>query len=198
MNELIKQKILKIYELAEKGVAGERDAAKLALDRLMKKHNLTEEALSSLKLRRYTFKYASELDLNLFVQLMYYFFGEEKYKIFKSTYGVKEISVKLEYLDFVQIETAYGYFKPHMNEQWRKTALPILKRYRNLKNKNNRRKELQKMFFEQYISKSGIYTQDQLKEADFSDKELNDYFLFNSEVEGGKYKKQVDRGLYIE
>lgn len=85
-----------------------------------------------------------------------------------------------------------------MNEQWRKTALPILKRYRNLKNKNNRRKELQKMFFSRYISKSGIYTQDQLKEVDYSDKELNDYFLFNSEVEGGKYKKQVDRGLYIE
>lgn len=83
MNELIKQKILKIYELAEKGVAGERDAAKLALDRLMKKHNLTEEALSSLKLRRYTFKYASELDLNLFVQLMYYFLGKKNIRFLK-------------------------------------------------------------------------------------------------------------------
>ncbi|MGQ2118508.1 transposase [Ornithobacterium rhinotracheale] len=132
MNELVKQKILKIYELAEKGVAGEREAAKLALDRLMKKHNLTEEALSSLKLREYTFKYASELDLNLFVQLMYYFFGEEKYKIFKNTYGVKEISVNLEHLDFVQIETAYGYFKPHMNEQWRKTTIGSKVYYPNL------------------------------------------------------------------
>ncbi|MGP2571466.1 hypothetical protein ACT4R9_11260 [Ornithobacterium rhinotracheale] len=54
------------------------------------------------------------------------------------------------------------------------------------------------MFFSRYISKSSIYTQDQVKEVDYSDKELNDYFLFDSEIEGGKYKKQVDRGLYIE
>lgn len=197
MTEEIQQKLAKVYELVKRGEQGEKIAAEKALKRLMKKYNLTKEALNDLKLRKYTFKYASELDLKLFQQLMYYFLRDKDYQLYKHTLGVKEISVKLEYLDFVQIETAYGYFRPHMNKQWREHALPMLKRFRKITNKNKRRVELQKVFFNRYIDKSGIYHKDQLTKKPLEGKELDDTIRLMG-IEGGKYNQQVTTGLYLE
>lgn len=197
MNEAITQKLSKVYELVKRGEQGEKIAAEKALKRLMKKYNLTEGALDDLQLREYTFKYASELDLKLFQQLMYYFLKDKDYQLYKDTFGVKEISVKLEYLDYVQIETAYGYFKPHMNKQWREHALPMLKRFRKVTNKNKRRAELQHLFFTRYVIRSKIYHDDQLTNKQLKGKELEDAIRL-ANIEGGKYNQQVDRGLYLD
>lgn len=198
MNDSVKDKIAKVLELVNRGKDGEQLAAKNALQRLMKKYNIPQKELDKIYLKEYGFKYSTQLDMYLMLQLVEYFLGNKNIEIYKETWGKREILIKLEYLDWVTIETAWGYFKPHMNKEWRKFAKGKLNRYRKQSNKNKRREQLQEVFFSQYILKSGIYHSEQVvKRKSMSLKEFKD--LCDAEnIEGGNYKKQVDRGLYLE
>lgn len=112
MTDEAKIKIAKVYELVRRGEQGEQQAAEKALQRLLSKYNLSEEEVAKMHLKEYVFKYASDLDKRLLCQLFEYFF-KDKYdgKLYTCTWRVKEISVEMEYLDYIQIESAYGYFK---------------------------------------------------------------------------------------
>ena len=89
-----KDKITKIYELVKRGATeGEKQAAEIALNKLLKKFNLTDEFLATIHLREYEFKYATQLDLDLFQQLHLYFFKERKFEASKSTLGRKSIFI---------------------------------------------------------------------------------------------------------
>lgn len=197
MNNIIKEKLAKVYELVKRGEQGEKQAAEQALQRLLKKYNLSEDEIAKIHLKKYAFKYASELDKQLLFQLFNYFFENKYCKFYQNTNTVKEINVEMEYLDWVQIETAYEYFKRHLNAQWRKLALPLIKRCKTTKGKNKRREELQEAFFTKYIIKSGIYRPNQIEKKKVSNKEFENLCLF-SNVEGGVLKGQMTTGLYLE
>lgn len=198
MTEEIRQKIAKVYELVKRGVEGEQQAAEKALERLLKKYNLSAEEIEKIHLKMYRFKYSSELDKRLLFQLLYYFF-ENKYNSHTLYTGdVREVGIKMEYLDWVQVECAYEYFRRHMNQQWKEFALPLVKKKRTTKTKNNRRKELQAVFFSKYILKSKIYHEKQLSDGrNPTEKELVDLCALNG-VQGGTYNNQVTTGLYLE
>ncbi len=197
MNDKIRQRLSKVYELANQGIAGEKEAAKKALDRLVKKYNVSPDDLESMNQKEYVFKYATRLDLLLFQQLNIYFFEDKKYQIYKDTWGKKELSVKLEYLDYVLISCAYEYFKRHMKKQFNEFCLPLIKRCRTAKTKNNRRKELQSAFFSTYVVKSKIYKSEQLSEtSSMSDKQIKDHMKLRG-VKGGNYNTQLSSGLYL-
>ncbi|EMY3483778.1 hypothetical protein FPG87_12490 [Flavobacterium psychrophilum] len=201
MNIQTKEKIAKIYELVKRGSTdGEKQAAEIALNKLLKKFNLTDEFLATIHLTQYEFKYATQLDQDLFIQLYIYFFKDKEFNISKSTLGRKSLFVNLEYLDYILFSTAYEYFKKHMNAEFRKFCLPLIAKCRTTKTKNKRRAELQKTFFSQYVMKSKIYHENQIEKIDLSklsDKQYNDRKRL-SEIEGGKYHTQVTTGLYLE
>lgn len=200
MNNKIKDKIAKVYELVNKGEQGEKEAAIKALDRLLKKYNLSDKVLETIGLREYCFKYSSKMDMWLFIQLVKFYLPGKEVKLLRNTYGKREIVAELEYLDFVTIETSYEYFKRHMNNQFKKICLPEINRRRKAKTKNKVRDELQDAFFGRYILKSGIYHPEQLvtvNPSKVSDKEYKTAKLI-SDVEGGKYNEQVTTGLYLE
>lgn len=198
MTDEIKNKIAKVYELVKRGEQGERQAAEKALDRLLKKYNLSAEEIAKIHLKMYKFKYTSDLDKMLLCQLLTYFF-EGKYKKYTLYTGdVREIGIEMEYLDYVQIECAYEYFKRHMNQQWREFALPLVKKKRTTKTKNKRRKELQDVFFSKYIISSKIYLERQVGDgSNYTQKELEDLYALSG-VQGGKFNQQVSTGLYLE
>lgn len=83
MNNVIKDKISKVLELTNRGVEGEKEAAKIALERLMKKYNVSDEELEKIHLKRYVFKYKTQLDINLFVQLISFFLKIKNCKLGK-------------------------------------------------------------------------------------------------------------------
>lgn len=198
MTDEIKDKIAKVYELVKRGEQGEQQAAEKALDRLSKKYNLSAEEVAKIHLKMYKFKYTSDLDKMLLCQLLTYFF-EGKYKKYTLYTGdVREIGIEMEYLDYVQIECAYEYFKRHMNQQWREFALPLVKKKRTTKTKNKRRKELQDVFFSKYILSSKIYLTRQVGDgSNYTQKELEDLYALSG-VQGGKFNQQVGTGLYLE
>ncbi len=198
MNETQRQKIAKIYELVNGGVDGEKKAARNALDRLIAKYNLSDTDIENINKKEYRFKYQTKLDLMLFQQLLVYFLDGKSGTIYKDTYGVKEVSIALEYLDFITISCSYEYFRRHMKKQYKKVVLPQVKRCRSPKTKNKRRQELYPIFFSKYVLKSGIYKKDQVSKMDtskMSEKEVAD--RISMQVEGGSYNKQVSNGLYL-
>jgi hypothetical protein len=201
MNQNYHDKIAKICELVKNGATeGEKNAAQTALDKLLKKYNLNSDYIDTISERNYEFKYATNLDLQLFMQLHDYFFKGKSFKAQRRTMSQKRIIIALEYIDWVTISCAYEYFKPHMNKEFRKICIPAIKKCRSAKTKNARRKELQESFFGFYVVKSKIVHESQLKKVDptkMSAKELADFVRLQA-IEGGQLTNQVTTGLYLE
>lgn len=198
MNDKVKEKITKVYELVKRGIAGEQQSAEKMLKKLLEKYNISEAELNSIDEKKYYFKYASNLDEWLLIQLIEYFFKEKEYKLYRvKNRGVKEIAIQMPYLDWVTLDSAYGYFKPHLNQQWRQHGLPIVNRCRTTKTKNKRRQEMQASFFSLYIIRSGIYHPSQKSSCRLSEEEIKRRTILYG-VEGGKYNQQVTTGLYLE
>jgi len=198
MNDKVKEKITKVYELVKRGIAGEQQSAEKMLKKLLEKYNISEDELNSIDEKKYYFKYASNLDEWLLIQLIEYFFKEKNYKIYRiKDSGVKEIAIQMPYLDWVTLDSAYGYFKPHLNQQWRQHGLPIVNRCRTTKTKNKRRESMQETFFSLYIIRSGIYHPEQKKSKSLTEEEIKRLSILYG-VEGGKYNQQVTTGLYLE
>lgn len=201
MDNQLKDKISKIYELVQRGATeGEKNAAESALNKLLKKHNLTEEFIKTMHLKEYEFKYATNLDLWLFMQLHEYFFKGKQFNASRSTLGRKSVFISFEYLDWVLFSSAYEYFKRHMNTEFKKVCVPLIKKCRSTKSKNERRAKLQQTFFGQYVMNSKIYHQEQVGEIDLSklsEKERKDRALLE-DIQGGSYVTQVTTGLYLE
>ena len=107
MNDKVKEKIAKVYELVKRGVAGEQKSAEKMLNKLLEKYNISKDDLIDEK--EYYFKYASNLDEWLLIQLIEYFFKEKKYNLYRiKNCGVKEIAIQMPYLDWVTLDSAYG------------------------------------------------------------------------------------------
>lgn len=197
MNTEIKEKIAKVLELANRGVAGEKDAANKALDRLTKKYNLSDEDLAKIKLTKYFFKYKTNLDMMLFQQILEYFFAGRNFRIVRYTYGQKSLAVELEYLDWVTIDSAYEYFRRHAAIQFKEFCLPHIKRCRTTKTKNAKREELQTAFFSKYVIASNIYHPEQITKIDhsqMSNKQRENSYKKSQilgDVQGGEFHTQV-------
>lgn len=192
-------KIAKVYELVNKGVQGEKEAAKKGLDRLMKKYSLTEFDLSTIHLKEYGFKYSNQMEIWLLIQLHKYFLPEKKINAFRDLRGKKELVLKLEYIDYITIETSYEYFRRHMNTQFKALCLPEINRCRKVKTRNKRRQELQDLFFSKYVIKSKIYNPDQVVSVDMSklsEKEYSDRMKLEN-IKGGIFHNQVTTGLFL-
>ncbi|WP_163401463.1 hypothetical protein [Flavobacterium fluviatile] len=201
MNLSTKEKIAKIYELVKRGTTeGEKAAAEIALNKLLKKHDLSEEYLLTIHLTEYEFKYSTQLDLDLFVQLHSFFFKGKEFNATKTGFTRKSIFINMEYLDYVLLSTSYEYFRRHMNAQFKKVCVPIINRCRSAKTKNARRKELQAEFFSRYVIKSKIFNDEQITQVDsskLSQKSKQDKERISG-IEGGNYHTQINTGLYLE
>lgn len=197
IDDKIRERIVKIQALADRGVDGEKTAASIQLERMIKKYNISEEELSTIKMKKYYFKYKTNLDKRLFVQLILYFFKGQTFKLYQNNHNGKDIEVDMEYLDYVTLSCAYEYFRAHAAKQFQEFCLPYIRRCRTTRTKNAKRAELQEAFFNRYVYESKIYHPEQMQEINFLDmskKELESYEKLDritSKVEGGQYHTQV-------
>lgn len=191
----IKERISKIQELANRGIDGEKQAANIALDKLLKKYNINPSQVDEITKKQYFFKYSNELDMRLFVQLLHYFFKGVDFTIYKHTYKKREMSLRLNYLDNITISCSYEYFKRHMSQEWRKFSADEIRKKRKAKTKNKLRADLQEVFFTEYVVKSGICHPEQVKELSVSEMSAAQLEYYNKlqQIQGGKYHSQIDR-----
>ncbi|WP_312083589.1 hypothetical protein [Epilithonimonas hominis] len=195
IDDKIRDRIEKIQALVTRGVDGEQVAAKTQLDKLLKKYNINPAEVDEITKKQYFFKYATELDKQLFLQLMHFFFKDHQVELYLHTYGKKEISAKLEYLDYITISCSYEYFKRHMSQEWKKFSADSLKRKRTTKTKNALRADLQGIFYSKYIEASKIYHPEQMKKKlpeEMTATEL-EYYHRLQQVQGGQYHSQLEK-----
>ncbi|WP_027394192.1 hypothetical protein [Aquimarina latercula] len=199
MTETTRNKIAKVYELVQRGVDGEQKAAQKALERLLKKHNLNGAQIENIRKKEYRFKYGNRLELMLCYQLVRCLFPGMETKLYKDTYGVREIVISFEYLDYVTFSTAYEYFRRHMKAQFKIHCTPLVNKCRSAKTRNERREQLQDLFFGQYAIASKLYVTGDLTKVshdEMSKKKMQDLQKLQS-IEGGSYHTQVTTGLYL-
>lgn len=195
IDDKIRERIAKVQALVNGGIDGEKQAAKVQLDKLLKKYNINPAQVDEITKKQYYFKYATELDKSLFSQLLTYFFKGVEFKVYLHTYNKKELSVRLDYLDYITISCSYEYFKRHMNQEWKKFSAESLKRKRTNKTKNKLRGDLQDIFFSQYIIKSRIYHPEQVKNRQYGEmsKTELDHYKNLQQIQGGQYHTQVEK-----
>lgn len=200
MTDDVKNRIAKVYELVNRGVDGEQAAARIALDKLMKKYNLDASDIEFITVKKYSFKYSNNMDLMLLSQLLNFFLKGKEVNAYRHTDGIREVRMPLEYIDFVLISSSYEYFRRHMKAQYKKLCANQVNRCRTTKTKNKRRAELQDIFFRKYVVASKIYHPEQIETVDtskLSEKERKDRMRLAG-IEGGQYSTQVTTGLYLE
>jgi hypothetical protein len=197
MTDEIKDKITKVYALVNQGgTEGEKEAARKALDRLMKKYNLDEAILEGLDLKTYVFKYVTALELDILQRIMF-IMVPGSIEASRIARWEKSIVSNLRYIDWITIECAYEYFRRHMKKEWKRVVAPHIAKCRKAKTKNRRRKELSEIFFHRYIIASKLYKEDELTTVKASSgKEQRDRLMLD-EVEGGAYNRQLAGGLLL-
>lgn len=199
MDNAIKSKIEKIYALVNHGVAGEKEAAKKALDRLMKKYNIDEEYVKTIHIKLYYFTYSHDLDKALFQRLIKHLLKKDL-DLYISTFGRRAVGAKLEYMDWVTLECAYDYFKKHMKTEYKRLVTPQLNRCRTPKTKRFKKEQLDPIFFSNYVIASNLYEDHELTSLDnsrMSQEERKQRASLRG-VNGGSYNPQVSSGLYLE
>jgi hypothetical protein len=197
MEDHLKDKLQKIYELIQRGATeGEKEAAKKALDRIVKKYNLDESQLSSVFFKQYTFRYSSNIEQALFIYIVNYLHPHAFKSLFRY-FGEKRIYASLIYTEYINIDCAYEYFRRHMKANYKKVVTPMLKKIR--KNRAKKKAELDNLFIEQYLLKSNLVPKDDIGTLDAS--EMSEAEIKRRmkmlEIEGGNYNKQVENNLLL-
>ena len=198
------KRIAAIKQLIARGATeGERQAAEKALDRIINSHGLNRAEITGEDRQWHKFKYSSELDKKLIIRLVRFFLNdgdgvlEDHAEL--DTWGVREVRLRLDYFDWVTIYASYEYFRRHMKKQWQLTGAKVVARCRKTKTKNAKRKELQEIFFSQYVIASKLYGEGELQKLDLakmSAKEMQNRIKLAG-VQGGTYHKQMTGGLML-
>lgn len=201
MTEELRNKLSKVYALVNQGATeGEKQAARKALDRIIDKYKINIEDLNQIHLKEYRFKYSTMLEFYLFPRLVMFFAPEASEGACYSTFGVREFRLKMNYLDWVTLESAYEYYRRHMKSQWQKVCAIEVKRCRKAKTRNKRRAVLQGEFLQRYIIASKLYHPKELTSRDtssMSQKQIEDLYKMQA-IEGGQYNRQMTNGLLLE
>ena len=188
MNEKLRARLDALYELIERGATeGERQAAKNALDRIIKKHKI--DPREGCKKTWYAFPYTWMLELELLCHILRKMTPTAR--MFGRYPPARKCIVIMQYEDYVVASCAYAYFRRHMRAQWKKVCAPKLKRFRNAKNRDKRKAVLEGHFLPTYIIMSGLFLTGEIRLRDVKDDQEKKDLQLMLEVEGGKYHTQV-------
>lgn len=195
MTEDIRSKLEKIYELVNWGATeGERAAAKKALDRIIDKHNITEDELDSINLKNYVFKYATNIEMHLLGAILLVLVTDG---LKNSSRGNKRVNSKLNYMDWITVESAYEYFRRHMKKEWNWVCVPELNKCRKPKTRREKRAKIEEIFLTEYLVKSKLYKEEYLSSVEVKNNAEYEARLLMMNVEGGQYNRQLNRGLLL-
>ena len=202
IDQKLKDKLAKVYELVKRGTDGEKAAAKKTLDKMLSKYNLEGVNLDSLDKNKYHFKYSTDMEVSLIARLVKTVLNDpdcmdSAYRLIGS---VREVVLHLTYLDYITLTASYEYFRRHMKTQWNIFCAPHIKKCRTNKTRNKKRNELKDVFFSIYCQQSNLYKPHELEPLKWDEMSNNEKkkWLQLKNVEGGTYHRQVNHGLLLE
>lgn len=180
----MEQRVVELYNklkaLADKGVDGEKDVAYRMLNRLIKKHNISEEDLLSLNMHKRTFHIGTNSTyLHLFHQVAISVIGRKRdimgvpHKKRPNIYNEAYIYITDE--EFVRISFLYETYLKAFKKQLR---------------------QCKKDFFVAFVHKNEIYPTDNLEKADNTESGLDaEEALRIRQLMAGIEKTEVNKPL---
>jgi hypothetical protein len=190
MDQEIKNRLSKIYALADQGATeGERAAARAAVDRLVKRYRITADQLREIGRSSYTFVCVNRMHESLICAITAHFSGEWKEKLYKaSRINRGKIFAVLTYLEWIEITAAYEYFRRHMAKEW-------LHVRQTMKLKRGAKFDRVKTtFVSAYLIASGLVKNEDMQTIDKPTKEM--LAVYNNTT-GGKYNRQLTSSLLL-
>jgi len=189
ISDQLREKLRRIAALAERGdTEGEREAARRAMDRVLKAAGIDPRKMGDPRKKVYRFKYGYERELCLLTSIKAFLASDEGRgaDMYRGQYRKREIAMLLTYEDYITIHCAYEYFRRHMKAQHREHIEPHLhrldKRHREIANNN---------FTVEYLNKSGLLDWKKVKQTKTRNGAETDAIRLSEQVEGGKYHRQM-------
>lgn len=120
----IKQRLLKILELARRGEGGERVNAQRMLDNLLKKHGLTIDELEREIDERtfYEFTYKGEFEKRLLNQCVYAFVPKWDGRVFSKPANKNVCAYRLTKAEFVEVELYFSIHRESLKVHMKRMA----------------------------------------------------------------------------
>lgn len=103
-------KLIKVKALAERGSAGERDAARTMLKRLMLKHGLSEGALNPEPRKQYSFSYENKFQKRILFQIYAKVTKQSRIRFQYPDNGSKRILLTLTPDQYRAVKRLYGVY----------------------------------------------------------------------------------------
>lgn len=133
MEDALKDKLLKLYELSKRGVDGEKLNAQLMLKKMLNKHGLTIDDINQERPKKRYYKYTTLLNEQIISQIIFKVTERKEIYLVK---GYKEVCSEVSDYEHVQILELIDF---------------------HLENFNNERKQFLKDFANAYIQKHRLF-----------------------------------------
>jgi hypothetical protein len=128
--EKIIDRLKKIKELAERGVQGEAQAAKLLLEKLLKQHNITIEELSDEKREECSFNADNRTLAVLFMCLVNQI-GVKRAKELYQYKRDKKYYIELTLLEYIEIKQLFNFHKKQYKKEFEKMKMNLERAYQH-------------------------------------------------------------------
>lgn len=112
-------KLKKLLALAERGERGEADNARRLLEAELRRHGLTLEDICDDNKKKRIFKYNSNEERTLLIQVLVNYLGSKSDAFCDSTYNKyqKEVYIALSDIEYIDISNMYDFFKAQFRKE---------------------------------------------------------------------------------
>lgn len=177
VQDSIMEKLRKIKALMDGGEAGEVEAARLALERLMEANGLTWDDIMDEKRTTRAVKYANQDEFKILLNLLAHLFGSKSETFQKATYNkrAKEIYLDLTDVEAADVESMWSYYRREL-----KSGL----------------KKAKGEFLDAFIYKFNLYnsTPDENRENKLSFEDLMRLKMIADGIKSSPYAKMIEHG----
>lgn len=124
-------KLKKLLALAERGERGEADNARRLLKAELQRHRLTLEDICADSKRTRMFKYNSNEERTLLIQVLVNYLGSKSEAFGESTYDKcrKQVYVNLSDMEYIDISNMYDFFKSQFRKERKRLLQDMIKAF---------------------------------------------------------------------
>ena len=124
-------KLKKLLALAERGERGEADNARRLLEAELRRHGLTLEDICADSKRTRIFKYNSNEERTLLIQVLVNYLGSKSDAFCDSTYNKyqKEVYIALSDIEYIDISNMYDFFKAQFRKERKRLLQDMIKAF---------------------------------------------------------------------
>lgn len=130
MDKII-DRLKKLLSLAERGYQGEAENARRILEAELLKHGLTIEDICSENKKERIFKYNSNEERSLLIQVFVNYLGSKNEVFHKSWYSAKSkmVGINLTDLEYIDILNMYEFHKTHFRKERKRLLEDMIAAY---------------------------------------------------------------------